>query len=113
MKFFPGFNLLKCISSQDKEEDILVPLPEKPNGINGVRFSRSCEFNVGGGKTGVGSGGQPHHLQPVPRFDDPLCHFVGWDGCRDEDHFLKAECLPDLFRAPKVPQMDGIECPSE
>ena len=61
----------------------------------------------------MGSSSQPHHFQTVPRFDDFLCHFMGWDGCWDKDHLREAECLPNFFCPPEVTQMDGIECPSE
>jgi len=45
--------------------------------------------------------------------DDFFCHFMGWNGCRDEDHLLESEGLPNLFRPPEMTPMDGIEGSSE
>ena len=53
LEFFPGFNLHKGIPSQDEEEGDRILFSEIPDRINGVRFSRSFKFNVGGGEMGV------------------------------------------------------------
>jgi hypothetical protein len=47
------------------------------------------------------------------RLDDFFCHFVGWNGGRDEDDLLELEGLPDFFCTPEMAQMNGIEGPSE
>jgi len=60
---------------------------------------------------GVVRGGQPHHFESVLRLNDFFCHLVRWDGGRDEDDLLESECLPNLFCAPEVTQMNGIEGP--
>jgi len=36
-----------------------------------------------------------------------------WNGGSDEDDLLKVESLPNFFCTPEVPQMDGVEGPSE
>ncbi len=41
LKFFPSLNLHKRISSQDEEEDLLMPLPEISDRIDRVRFIQS------------------------------------------------------------------------
>ena len=113
LKILPGLNLHKSIPSQDKEEGILIPFKKIPNSVDGIRFSRPLQLNVGSGEIGVCQGGQSHHLQSVMRLDDFLIYFMRRDSCRDEDHFLKVKSLPNLLCSPEVTQMDGIECPSE
>jgi hypothetical protein len=36
---------------------------------------------------------------------------MGGNGCRDKNHFLKAEGLQNFFCPPEVAQMDGIKSP--
>ena len=62
---------------------------------------------------GVAGGSQPRHFQPVPRLDHFFCHLMRWNGGSDEDDLLKVESLPNFFCTPEVPQMDGVEGPSE
>ena len=53
LKFLPRLYLYKGIPSQDEERGFLMSLPEEPDGIDGVRFSRPWEFQVTGGKVRV------------------------------------------------------------
>jgi hypothetical protein len=46
-------------------------------------------------------------------FNDLFRHLMRGKGCRNEDHFLKAKDLSNLFRSSEVTQMDRIESPPE
>ena len=62
---------------------------------------------------GVLLSGEFYHLQPMIGLNDFFCHFMGREGSRYEDHFVKAEGFSNLFCSPEVTEMDGIECPPE
>jgi hypothetical protein len=110
--FFPGFDLYEGISAQDKKEDgALMPLPEISDRVDGVRFSRSPKLNVRSREIRICLNGPFHHFEAVMGCNDLFCHLMRGKGCRNEDHFLKAKSLSNLFRSAEVTQMDGIECP--
>jgi len=109
LKFFPRLYLDKGIPAQDEEEGILTFLPKISDGIYGIRFSRSWEFDITGWKIWVTAGGQPYHFEPVLRLDDPLCPLMRGDGGRDEDDFFEVKCPSNFFSPPEVTQMDGVK----
>ena len=88
-----------------------MPFPEISDRINGIGFPRSPQFIIRSGEIRIFLNSTFYHFQTVMGLNDLFGHFMRREGCWYEDHFLKAERLPDLLRSPQVTQMDGIEGP--
>lgn len=108
-EFLPSLNLCKSVRPQDEEERSLLAVPEMADGIDGVRSSRSFEFNIGGKKERVRCGGKPDHLQPVSGVHHLFHCLVRGVGRRDKDCFMETKGFPKVLCSPQVTQMNGIE----
>jgi len=114
LKVLPGLDLQKGVLAKDKIDfRVRIGSSEMANRLDGIGLPFSPNLDVRNAEKGIVGNSPSDHLQPMLAIHQIPCAFVGGDCCRDKNDLGKAQAIPNLFRAPQMALMDGVEGPSE